>query len=212
MVLPGQAFAYQFIAKQPGTYWYHPQITQSDQKTEGLAGVLVIEPKSQEKTYDKEIVTLFNDLTTHSEPPSAAAPAAHYRAVPPGSPGHHYWLMNGKSAPAIPPIELKQGERVRLRAINAGQQPVTLFLSGHHFEVVAVNGSDALEPHTMRDTVTINPSDRYDLEFTANNPGVWSLASELYAQSTDEGKFPGGIACVVRYQQNADNQEQSGSE
>jgi FtsP/CotA-like multicopper oxidase with cupredoxin domain len=205
MVLPGQAFAYQFIAKQPGTYWYHPQITQSDQKTEGLSGVLIVEPRSQEKTYDRDIVAAFSDL--NAVPASATASGAHYRAVPPGQSGHHYWLMNGKSAPAIPPMELKQGERVRLRAVNAGQQPITLYLSGHHFEVVACNGSDQLEPHTTRDTITLNPSDRYDLEFTANNPGVWSLASELYLQSTDDGKFPGGIACVVRYEQGADSDE-----
>ncbi|MFX9604644.1 hypothetical protein ABTP42_19845, partial [Acinetobacter baumannii] len=33
----------------------------------------------------------------------------------------------------------------------------------------------------------------------ADNPGVWSLASENSDKATDLGSFPGGIACVVRY-------------
>ena len=86
-----------------------------------------------------------------------------------------------------------------MRIVNAGQESIPLSLSGHRFEVVSVNGNDPLEPHTFRDTITLNPADRYDLEWTANNPGVWSLASERYDQNTKDGKFPGGIACVVRY-------------
>lgn len=66
-------------------------------------------------------------------------------------------------------------------------------------EIVSINGSDLLEPHVTRDTITLNPSDRMDVEFQANNPGVWSLASELTDQSSNQGTFPGGIACVIRY-------------
>ena len=110
-----------------------------------------------------------------------------------------FYLMNGKSAPAIPPIELRKGERVRLRVINAGSQCVPLYLSGHRFEVVSQNGGDLLEPHLFRDTIAVQPSDRIDLEFSADNPGVWSLASDIPLQATNQGRFPGGIACVVRY-------------
>jgi FtsP/CotA-like multicopper oxidase with cupredoxin domain len=96
-------------------------------------------------------------------------------------------------------MELRQGERVRLRIVNASPEAVPLHLSGHRFEVISTNGSDVLEPHVFRDTVTVNPSDRVELEFTADNPGVWSLASELMTQASNQGHFPGGIACVVRY-------------
>jgi FtsP/CotA-like multicopper oxidase with cupredoxin domain len=197
MLEPGQGYAYQFMAKQPGTYFYHPQVNNADEKAEGMSGILIVEPRDKEKTFDKEILVVLSDLNARE---GGAQSATRYRAVPPGQPGAlHFSLMNGKCAPAIAPIELRRGERVRLRVVNAGQQSVPLYLSGHRFEVIAVNGSDALEPHTFRDTVTVNPSDRYDLEFTADNPGVWSLASESYAQTTQDGKFPAGIACVVRY-------------
>jgi FtsP/CotA-like multicopper oxidase with cupredoxin domain len=206
LVEPGQTYAYQFVAKQPGTYWYHPQINHADQKGLGLAGALVIDGAGQTKSYDRELVVILGSMRVRaaqsaaSRLPASARPALVSTSGTTG--GANYFLFNGKSAPAIPAVELHEGERVRLRVINAGQIAIPLSLSGHRFEVVAVNGSDQLEPHTFRDTVTLNPSDRYDLEFTANNPGVWSLSSELFDQSTTEGRFPGGIACVVRYGEN----------
>jgi FtsP/CotA-like multicopper oxidase with cupredoxin domain len=96
-------------------------------------------------------------------------------------------------------VELRQGERVRLRVINTAQHAIPLYLTGHRFEVLSINGGDSLEPHVYRDTITLNPSDRVDLSFAADNPGVWSFASEVLEQASNEGKFPGGIACVVRY-------------
>jgi hypothetical protein len=64
--------------------------------------------------------------------------------------------------------------------------------------VVALNGNLAGE-QTERDTITLGASDRVDLEFKANNPGIWSLGSELVEQSSNDGQFPGGIACLLRY-------------
>jgi FtsP/CotA-like multicopper oxidase with cupredoxin domain len=193
IVQPGAAFAYQFMARQPGLYWYHPQVVNQDQKAAGMYGLLIVEPKNGQPA-DKEVLLLISQV-------KYSAAAAHQALAPTDTaPGAQcVFLINGKAAPAIPPIELRQGERVRLRIVNASPEAVPLHLSGHRFEVVSTNGSDVLEPHVYRDTVTLNPSDRVELEFTADNPGVWSLASELMTQATNQGHFPGGIACVVRY-------------
>lgn len=178
LVAPGQTYAFNFVAPAPGTYWYHPQVVHSDQFGKGLYGVIVVEPSRNAKTYERDFV-----LVLGQTPVRAAT----------------YYTVNGKSAPAIPPIEVRNGERVRLRLINASATATPVFLSGHRFEVVSMNGGDGLEPHVTRDTLTLQPGDRYDVEFTANNPGVWSLASVLPSQTNNEGKCPGGIAVVVRY-------------
>jgi FtsP/CotA-like multicopper oxidase with cupredoxin domain len=178
LVAPGQTYAFQFIAPAAGTYWYHPQVVHGDQMSRGLYGAIVVEPAANHKTYERDQVLILGKTL---------------------SAGKTIFTVNGKTAPAIPPIEVKSGERIRLRVINAGDFACPLYLSGHRFEVVAVDGSDPLEPHVTRDTITVQPGERYDLEFTANNPGVWSLSSLLPAQTTADGKFPGGIAIVVRY-------------
>lgn len=178
LVAPGQTYAFQFIAPPPGTYWFHPQVVHGEQIARGLCGAVVVEPMRVSTNYEQDEVLVLNHVSAANK---------------------MFFTVNGKSAPAIPPIEVKQNSRVRLRIINAGDQAVPLYLTGHRFEVVACNGSDPLEPHVFRDTITIQPGDRYDLLFTANNPGVWSLASALPAQTNTDGKFPGGIAVVVRY-------------
>ncbi len=109
------------------------------------------------------------------------------------------FLCNGKSAQSIPPLELKNGERIRLRMVNASQQACPFSLTGHRLEIVSQNGSDPIEPHVIRDTITIHPGERMDLEFTADNPGVWSLSSMNMSQCSFNGQFPGGFAMVVRY-------------
>ncbi|MCC6977617.1 MAG: multicopper oxidase domain-containing protein [Candidatus Melainabacteria bacterium] len=234
IVKANATYAYQFIANQPGTFWYHPQIIHGDQKAKGLFGSLVIEPKGartqRADTPDKDVVLVIGDMHTEfrsregrqtAPSPSDAKPEAKPGAKPDAasqllsnanmrlfgavateskkSDALTFYLMNGKSAPLAPPIDVRKGQRVRLRIINSGHTAVPLHLSGHRMEVMARDGSDMLEPRVYRDTVTVNAGERVDVEFTADNPGLWALASEVFEQASREGRTPGGIACILRY-------------
>jgi len=241
VVAPNQAFIYQFLARQPGTYWYHPQLIHPNQKQLGLYGAIIVEPKVRARPFDKDITLMFSELrrspaassgttggtATRKVTATTAGAAKNVTPLPvshtsgssedgeehakPGFTALAWtesstppdaqtdYLVNGKPAPGVSPIELRKGDRVRLRLINAGQEVIPLYLTGHRLEIVSTNGGDRLEPHVFRDTISLNPSDRVDAEFTADNPGVWSLASELAHQASHKGKFPGGMACVVRY-------------
>jgi len=208
LIKPGQAYVYQFVAKGVGTYWYHPQIMHAEQKTKGLYGTLIVEPAGAPvKTVDRDIVIIISDMTAakiQSVGTTATNTNSKYTATIPGvagSPGKPvstFYLVNGKTAPAIPAIEVRPNTRIRLRIINAGQHSVPLHITGHKFEVVSLNGNLTGE-QTSRDTITVGVSDHLDLEFTANNPGVWSIGSELIEQSTNNGQFPSGFACILRY-------------
>ncbi len=217
LVRPNDTYSYQFVAQPAGTYWYHPQIVHSDEKVQGMYGALIVD--SKDSVPDEDFVLILGELdaivpgnsasgTAHAAhapaPDSEAAPASTWTAVTPTKFANFtgnkriFYLVNGQSAPAIPPIEVVQGKKVRLRFINASQRAVPIHLSGHKLEIVNING-EPIQSQGSRDTVDIGPSDRVDVQFTADNPGVWSLGSELYEQTNNEGKFPGGIALVVRY-------------
>jgi FtsP/CotA-like multicopper oxidase with cupredoxin domain len=185
LVEPGATYAFSFVAPKAGTYWYHPQINHVDQMGRGLYGAIVVEPASSPKTYEHDFVLVLGQTQGPSKNP--------------GQGRSTFFTINGKSAPSIPPIEVRAGERVRLRIVNAAATACPLYLSGHHFEVIAVNGADAFEPHVTRDTICLMPGDRYDVELTANNPGVWSLSSLLPSQTNNDGKMPGGMAMIFRY-------------
>ncbi len=190
LVNPGETYVYQFIANKPGTFYYRPQVPHLDQMGRGLAGAIVVEPKNIPKTYERDLIIILNQ---------AESAYLSRKGSPPNPKTGNLFLANGKSAQALAPLELKNGERIRLRIVNASPEPCPLTLSGHRFELVAQNGSDSVEPHTTRDTLTVHPGERYDLEFTANNPGVWSLSSLNASQCSFNGQFPGGFAMVVRY-------------
>lgn len=233
IVKPGATYAYQIIANQPGTFWYHPQVIHGDQKAKGLFGSFIVEPKESRQqrsdTPDKDVVIFVGDMITEFRSkegrvtPASAAPVVSkgagkadaasqllgkstdmrlFAAVATAdkkSDTSTFYLMNGKSAPLAPPIDVRRGQRVRIRIINSGHTLVPMHLSGHRFEVTARDGSDLLEPRVYRDTLSIAPGERVDLEFTADNPGLWALASEVFEQSSREGRTPGGIACILRY-------------
>ena len=227
IVKPGGTYAYQFIANQPGTFWYHPQVIHGDQKAKGLFGALVIMPKGSNRQRsdapDKDVSLVIGDMkaefrnTESRQTPASGgggsavrgdaasqtlsnAPMRVFAAVASSKKdATTFYLMNGKSAPMAPPIDVRRGQRVRLRIVNSGQTAVPLHLSGHRFEVLARDGSDLLEPRVYRDTINVSPGERVDVEFTADNPGLWALASEVFEQSSREGRTPGGIACILRY-------------
>ncbi|MDD2796097.1 multicopper oxidase family protein [Acidocella sp.] len=81
------------------------------------------------------------------------------------------WGIDGRQWQNHQPILVKQGERVGLDIINDGMMAHPMHLHGHHFQVVAINGS-AL-PGAMRDTVLVPPMGSVRIAFDADNPGRW---------------------------------------
>src|SRR5262249_17148193 len=84
------------------------------------------------------------------------------------------FLMNGKSGTAIPPLTIAEGERIRVRLINAGNLVHAIHLHGHTFKVIATDGNP-VPPAAQwsKDVVTIGSAERYDIEIDGTNPGVW---------------------------------------
>lgn len=89
--------------------------------------------------------------------------------------GNAYDVMtvNGKAYPATRPLKVRKGERVRLRLINASADHTHVVrLAGHHLSVTHTDGNP-LAAAVDVDAVPIAPSERYDLQFLADQPGAW---------------------------------------
>ncbi|MCR8644348.1 multicopper oxidase family protein [Paenibacillus sp. N1-5-1-14] len=86
------------------------------------------------------------------------------------------YTINGKSGDAIDKLVIKEGDKVRIRLINAGYITHKMHLHGHEFKVIALDGQPVNSPAVIQDqAIAIAPGERYDIEFTANNPGSWLL-------------------------------------
>lgn len=84
--------------------------------------------------------------------------------------------VNGKTGSAIQPLKVKEGEKVRIRLINAGYLSHKLHLPRHDFKIVSTDGQPINNPPKINgQLLNIAPGERYDIEFVANNPGKWLL-------------------------------------
>jgi plastocyanin len=84
---------------------------------------------------------------------------------------------------------------VLLRLIHTGAIPHPIHLHGHSFRIVATDGNPVPEAaQWTKDTVLIGPAERYDLAFTADNPGVWMVHCHI------EHHMANGMMTTVWYE------------
>jgi manganese oxidase len=166
-ILPGQTYTYEFTIKQSGTLMYHSGFNPMKQDDYGLMGFFVVHPKNgYEQKIDQDIAiflqqfairpgNVFPDLTTMN---------------------FNWFLFNGYAAPLIPMLTVNEGERVRLRFANTIMNSHPIHLHGFIWEEVGTEGGPI--PKTARrkgSTINVPPGTTRDVEFVANNPGLWRL-------------------------------------
>ncbi|MGH3369242.1 MAG: multicopper oxidase family protein, partial [Nocardioidaceae bacterium] len=120
-VLPGDTFTYRFVADQVGTYWYHSHQVSHEQVRKGLLGAVVIQPADA--------------------PPPRAGQLDLEALV------HLYGggrTVNGREGDWSVPVE--PGSTARVRVINTDNGPMTVWVSGAGYSVVAVDGTDVHQP------------------------------------------------------------------
>jgi YVTN family beta-propeller protein len=202
-VQPGETFVYEFVAKPSGTHFYHSHGSgghdEAVQMDMGLYGAFIIEGENEPKAEAEYTVVLSERLSTlmasgasemHShgaEAHGASSAMQHAMAM------SDTFFMNGRSWPETAPLRVKAGERVKVRLINAGSSSVhPMHLHGHSFRVVAADGHPLAVP-IVRDVIAVHPGERYDIEFIADNPGVWFFhCHELHHMDA-------GMALLVQY-------------
>jgi len=86
---------------------------------------------------------------------------------------------------------VRQGDRVRVRLINAGYQVHPMHLHGKRFTVIAKDGSPLPAPY-QSDTVLVGPGERYDFEFLADDPGQWMFHCHILHHVGNDTVEPGG--------------------
>jgi len=178
-VNPGETFQYEFIATPAGTRWYHSHTDPALQVPMGLYGALIVEPLQAGPVYDREYTLMLAEWDTELTPGVAAGtePAGSGdQMLRGGELGADLFLINGKMHGSIAPLMVAEDERVLLRLIHTGAIPHPIHTHGHSFQIVATDGNPVPAVAWLtKDTVLIGPAERYDLAFTANNPGVWMV-------------------------------------
>jgi manganese oxidase len=168
-IRPGERFVYEFSLHQAGTYFYHSHMAM--QEMMGMLGAFIMQPKEPYRpVVDKDFVILLQEY--------AVLP----NSVVPNSMNMEFnWLtMNGKVGPAITPLIVRLGDRVRIRVINLGMDHHPIHLHGHTFHVTGTEAGRIPESAWLPgNTLLVGVAQARDIEFVANNPGSWMLHCHL---------------------------------
>jgi len=121
---------------------------------------------------DRLLVTVADLRATGAVDLGKRPPTRSYRLALDGDMDNYRWTINGKTHHQAVPLEVQEGERVRLVFENRSMMFHPMHLHGHTFQVQR-EGSRG--PGPRKDTVIVRPMERITVEFQAANPGRWML-------------------------------------
>ena len=164
----GKTFVYEFEARRPGTFMYHPHADEMTQMAMGMMGFWVTHPKNPAQyRVDRDFVFLLN---AYDIDPGSSTPKVNTML------DFNLWTWNSRAFPGIDPLACRQGDRVRIRIGNLTMTNHPIHLHGHEFEVTGTDGGwipkSARWPEVTTD---IAVGQMRAIEFDATDLGDWAF-------------------------------------
>jgi manganese oxidase len=171
---PGKTFVYEFVARRPGTFMYHPHADEMVQMAMGMMGFWVTHPQTHPKQkhplideVDRDFVFLLN---SYDIDPGAATPKVMTML------DFNLWTWNSRVFPGIDPLVVRLGDKVRIRIGNLTMTNHPIHLHGHEFLITGTDGGPT--PKSARQyeiTTDIAVGQMRQIDFVADEPGDWAF-------------------------------------
>jgi manganese oxidase len=161
---------YEFEARRPGTFMYHPHADEMTQMAMGMMGLWITHPKGQHP----HIASVQRDfaflLGAYDIEPGAATPQVNTML------DFNLWTWNSRVFPGIDPLVVRHNDRVRIRVGNLTMTNHPIHLHGHEFEVTGTDGGP-VPPSARWPEVTTDVAvgQMRQIEFLANEEGDWAF-------------------------------------
>ncbi|MBP6895641.1 MAG: copper oxidase [Pseudacidovorax sp.] len=168
---PGKTFVYEFTARRPGTFMYHPHADEMVQMAMGMMGFWVTHPKVRSHPQIARVQRDFCFLLgSFDVEPGSATPKVNTMT------DFNTWAFNSRVFPGIDPLCVRQGDRVRIRVGNLTMTNHPIHVHGHEFEVTGTDGGAV--PRSARwpeVTTDVAVGQMRQIEFIADEEGDWAL-------------------------------------
>ncbi|MGH7757505.1 MAG: multicopper oxidase family protein, partial [Vulcanimicrobiaceae bacterium] len=183
LVTTGGHFTYSFVADQSGTFIYHTHDNEA-MLDSGLYGAIIVEP-THPRPVESHVAHDDLELLSSWQIQSAA---------------ENEFTINGKAYPATKPIEVKSGDRIRIRWINiSGEAFHTMHTHGHD-QLVIARDAQPVETRDVEDTVLVGPGQRADVIVTADaKPGTWLVHCHVADHTENTDGLPDGLITAIHY-------------
>jgi FtsP/CotA-like multicopper oxidase with cupredoxin domain len=164
----GKTFVYEFVAKRPGTFMYHPHADEMTQMAMGMMGFWVTHPKNPNfMKVDRDFVFL---LSNYDIEPGRFTPKVNTML------DFNLFTFNSRVFPGIDSMNVRQGDRVRIRFGNLTMTNHPIHLHGHEFEVTGTDGGwTRPESRWPEVTTDVAVGQMRAIEFDATDLGDWAF-------------------------------------
>ncbi|MCH7343819.1 copper oxidase [Pelomonas sp. CA6] len=169
-IQPGKTYVYEFVARRPGTFMYHPHADEMTQMAMGMMGFWVTHPKTRHpliSEVDRDFCFLLNAFDIE---PGSATPKIMTML------DFNLWCWNSRVFPGISSFNVRQGDRVRMRIGNLTMTNHPIHVHGHEFEVTGTDGGPVPKGARWPEVTTdVAVGQMRQIEFVADEPGDWAL-------------------------------------
>ncbi|MBA3505437.1 MAG: copper oxidase [Betaproteobacteria bacterium] len=164
----GKTFVYEFVAKRPGTFMYHPHADEMVQMAMGMMGFWVTHPKDAKfMPVDRDFVFLLNNYDIE---PGSATPKIMTMLE------FNLFNFNSRVFPGIDSMVVRHNDRVRIRIGNLTMTNHPIHLHGHEFEVTGTDGGWTPRGSRWPEvTVDVAVGQMRAIEFDATDEGDWAF-------------------------------------
>jgi FtsP/CotA-like multicopper oxidase with cupredoxin domain len=166
----GKTFVYEFVARRPGTFMYHPHADEMTQMAMGMMGFWVTHPKGRHPLIDDVDRDYCFLLNAYDIEPGSATPKIMTML------DFNLWSWNSRIFPGIAPLVARQHDKVRIRIGNLTMTNHPIHLHGHEFEVSGTDGGPTPRGSRWPEVTTdIAVGQMRQVDFIADEEGDWAF-------------------------------------
>ncbi|MDP2449350.1 multicopper oxidase family protein, partial [Polaromonas sp.] len=166
----GKTFVYEFVARRPGTFMYHPHADEMTQMAMGMMGFWITHPKAKHPLIDdvdRDFVFLLN---AYDIDPGAYTPKIMTML------DFNLWSWNSRIFPGIDPLVVRKNDKVRIRIGNLTMTNHPMHLHGHEFLVTGTDGGPTPKSTRWYEVTTdVAVGQMRQIEFLADEEGDWAF-------------------------------------
>lgn len=166
----GKTFVYEFEARRPGTFMYHPHADEMTQMAMGMMGMWITHPKGRHPAIDPVDRDFCWLLAAYDIDPGSATPRVNTML------DFNLWTFNSRVFPGIETLAARKGDRVRLRVGNLTMTNHPVHIHGHEFSVTGTDGGPVPRGARWPEvTVDVAVGQMRQMDFIADEEGDWAL-------------------------------------
>lgn len=177
---PGGEFLYEYTPPDAGTFWYHSHLNTAEQVGRGLYGAIIVS-EAVPPAVDRDLTWVLDDWRLDKEAQIVGDFDRARDLARAGRLGNTV-TVNGTTPRSV---EVRAGERLRLRLINAANARLFALRFQGHRPIVAARDGQPLEPYQVSGAIEIGSAQRIDLilDMDQEPGGRFAVIDTAYPQS-----------------------------